>query len=212
MRDGRLIFQFENGVITGVLENAGLDEFYERLFRNAHRSAKRSGDHVNAGIKMVIFGAFWLEALSNHVLRQALNHEASEETFGIALWKALRRAPILEKLELLRSLSSDALRIEYEDLLPQLKRLLDVRNRLAHFKDSDSAIAGSLGGIDEAIGILLSADDPLLIKELKSPTILVHAESVLKTARWMSRMQKGHNRKRGVVQTKRKPPKADVKG
>jgi hypothetical protein len=203
MRDGRLIFQFENGVITGVLENAGLDEFYERLFRNARRSVRRSGNHVTAGIKMVIFGAFWLEALSNLILRQALIHEAREESFGIALWNALRRAALLEKLELLRSVASDVLQIEYRDLLPGLKRVLDLRNRLAHFKDSNSPIAESVGGVDEALRVLLDADDPLLIQELKSPAILLRAESVLKAARWMSQMQKDHNRKRGIVQTRK---------
>jgi hypothetical protein len=85
MRDGALILEFERGQIIGIRSNPGLDQFYERLFRKAHRSAKKSAINVEPGIRLVVFGSFWLEARANAILRNALILEIRESPFASAL-------------------------------------------------------------------------------------------------------------------------------
>jgi hypothetical protein len=58
MDDGSLILDFKDGQIVAVLQNARLDRFYERMFRNAYRRARRSRRSVEAGIH--VFGSYYV--------------------------------------------------------------------------------------------------------------------------------------------------------
>ncbi len=199
MRDGSLIFKFEPGKIVEVRQNPGLDQFYEGLFRSAYRSASRPSGGVDAGIRLVVFGAFWLEARSTLILRNALVLEMRERSFAPALWQALKRAALVEKMELLLALASAELREEYWELAIQLRKLLAFRNRLAHFKESDTAIASPLESIKEVERMFQVSEDPRLIRELKRPDVLKHAQTVLRLARWLGRVEKVHAKRRGVI-------------
>jgi len=54
MRGGSLIFQFERGEIVGIRSNPALELVYERLLRNAYRSASKSPGSVNHGIRLLV--------------------------------------------------------------------------------------------------------------------------------------------------------------
>jgi hypothetical protein len=122
-----------------------------------------------------------------------------ERSFAPALWQVLKRAALVEKMELLLALASAELREEYRDLGIQLRKLLELRNRLAHFKDSDTAIGGPLESVEEVERIFQVSDDPGLIRELKRPGVLKQAQTVLRLARWLGRVEKVHAKRRGVI-------------
>jgi hypothetical protein len=211
MRNGSIILQFEHGQIISVLSNPGLDRFYERLFRHAYHSAKKSAIGVESGIRLVVFGSFWLEARANVILRNALLLELHEPAFASALWEALKRAALPDKLDLLLALAPVDLQASYGDLSTRLRSLLELRNRLAHFKDSDTPIMGTVPSVEEAIKIMTAAEDPPLIRNLKRPEVLKHAETVLKVSRWLRQVQKAHAKRRGVKIRGTKVPKGLTK-
>lgn len=210
MRDGSIILECERGKIVGMRNNSGLDQFYERLFRNAYRSAVKSAVSVNAGIRLVVFGAFWLEARINSILFKALLLEVCQISFGQALWQVLKRATLPQKVDLLLMLGSADLQAQYGELGTRLQSLLDIRNRLAHFKDKDTPISGPVASMEEAIELLEISGDPPLIRELKKPEVLKHAQTVLGLARWLTRFEKAHTKQRRVRISALRPPRGFI--
>lgn len=197
MEDGSLILDIKEGQIVAVLQNPRLDQFYERMFRNAYRRVRGSRHSVEAGINVIVFGAFWLEAHANVFLREALVLDVRPQAFGSALWTALRRSALLEKLELFHALASAGLAAQHSEVKSGVKTLLDLRNRLGHFKDENIPIGGSLAGLDEIGAVFQKAEDPDLIKQLKAPAVLKHGQAVLSAYRWMSRVQRSHEKTQG---------------
>jgi hypothetical protein len=210
MRDGSLILEFDRGKIVGMRSNPGLDQFYERLFRNAYRSALKSAVSVNPGIRLVVFGAFWLEARINSILFTALLLEVRQASFGPALWQVLKRATLPQKVDLLLALGSTDLQAQYGELGTRFQSLLDIRNRLAHFKDKDTPISGPVASMKEAIGLMEISGDPPLIRELKKPEVLKHAQTVLGLARWLTRFEKVHAKQRRVRISAMRPPRGFI--
>jgi hypothetical protein len=194
MDDGSSILDVKDGHIVAVLQNARLDQFYERMFRNAYRRARRSQRSVEAGIYILVFGAFWLEAYANPFLRDTIRLEARSEAFGSALWTMLRRSALLEKFELFQALASDNLAAQYLEVRAGVKALLDLRNRLARFKDEDMLIGGPLSGLHKVVTVFQTAEDPDLMRQLKAPAILKHGQAVLGAYRWMSHVQRSHTK------------------
>ncbi len=78
MKVGKLKISFEAGEIVGVSNNAALDIAYERLFKTAQaelQEADASIDvciRIDAAIRLIVFGCFWLEAVCNEALRDTL--------------------------------------------------------------------------------------------------------------------------------------------
>lgn len=211
MRDGVVILRVEHGQVVAVLQNAGLDRIYERMFRKAYRRARRSQDSVEAGINVAVFGAFWLESSANKFLRDALALEAHSEMFGNALWMALRRAPLLEKLELFHALAKNDLVGQFTSVKSGVRTLLDLRNRLAHFKDDDTVVSGPVPNISDAVRIMSLAEDPDLITHLRAPTVLAYGQAVQKAYRWMSRVHSLLRKSHGL-QVKRHRPSHQPSG
>jgi hypothetical protein len=197
VRDGSLSFKVEDGQVVAVLQNAGLDHFYERMFRNAYRRAHGSRRSIEAGINIVVFGTFWLEARANLFLRDALVLEAHSQAFGNALWSALRRSALLEKLELFHVLASTTLAAQYSEIKSGVKTLFDLRNRLAHFKDENILVGGPFAEAYDAVMFIRTAEDPELIKQLRAPAVIKHGQAALSAYHWMSRVQRSHAKTRG---------------
>ncbi|MCX5798223.1 MAG: hypothetical protein NTU90_01425, partial [Proteobacteria bacterium] len=65
MEHKSLIIKFEEGEVTDVLLRADLNQTYRALFMNACHAAKHSQNNVAHGVKIVIFGAFLIEAQAN---------------------------------------------------------------------------------------------------------------------------------------------------
>ena len=171
----------------------------------------KSAISVEPGIRLVVFGSFWLEARANVILRNALLLEVRESPFASTLWEALKRAALADKLHLLLALASVDLQASYGDLSERLRSLLDLRNRLAHFKDSDTPITGPVPSVEEAIKIMAAAEDPPLIRDLKRPEVLKLAETVLRVSQWLRQLEKAHAKRRGIKIGSKKAPKGLTK-
>ena len=157
-----------------------------------------SPENLKAGIKVVIFGIFWIEALSNFILREAVINESKDSSFGNACWQILRRAALSDKIELLFVLATESIKTRYCDLFPEFKKVLELRNRLAHFKDSDTQVTRSIACLEEVVEIMASKNDPPLIQELKSPLILAHSEIILGMSNLLRRQRKIYEKRRNV--------------
>lgn len=78
-------------------------------------------------------------------------------------------------------------------LLPSLKRVFDLRNRLAHFKDKDLQIADTVD-INEVISLLSSTPEPELMQELKGLKIKRHAEAITRSKSWLASVYKRYSK------------------
>ena len=193
MEDGSLKFEFVEGQITGVFVNAGLDSIYEHIFQNAKRNTQRNPTDVVHGIKVLVFGCFWLEALCNDCLKYFLNNWVKQKTFCESLWDTLKRANIIDKFTIISAFATKKQLQQYESLLPSLKRVLDLRNRLAHFKDKDFRIADTVD-VNEAISLILSAPEPELIQELKGLKIKKHGEAITRSKNWVGSVYRRYSK------------------
>lgn len=193
MEDGSLKFEFKEGEITGIFINAGLDHIYERLFRNAQRNVRRNPDKIVHGIKVIVFGCFWLEACCNDKLKYFIDNWITKEKFSGYIWETIKRANILDKFGIIRAFATEKQLQIYEELFPNIRRVFDLRNRLAHFKDKDFQIAESVD-INEAISLLRSAPEPELIQELKGLKIKRHAETISKSRSWLNSVYRKYSK------------------
>jgi hypothetical protein len=105
MEHKSLILKIEKGQVTDVLLKANLNQTYRFLFRNACRAAKRRPNGVEHGVKIVVFGAFWLEAEANEVMRSVLNLEITSPSVRSSLWDRLKRQSVLDKFSFFSSIS-----------------------------------------------------------------------------------------------------------
>lgn len=136
-----IILNLDKGEITDVFVRASLDETYKQLFQNACRAAKRNPDNSYHGIKIIIFGSFWLEARSNDILRMILDLETKSPDTSKVIWNKLKTTSVADKLDIFYKLTSEHVACKHNDLRKKIKTLLDVRNRLAHFKDEPEEAA-----------------------------------------------------------------------
>jgi hypothetical protein len=123
----------------------------------------------------------------------------------------LKRAALPDKLDLLFALASPDLQGPYGDLKKGVRSLLDVRNRLAHFKERDTSITGAVPSIEDAFRHMADAEDPPLIRSLKRPEVLKHADTVANVSLWLRRLEKAHAKRRGTKVTTKKAPRGLIK-
>ena len=102
----------------------------------------------------------------------------------MALWKILRKSSVLEKFQLFSVLADKSQAPQYCHLSPKLKKIFDLRNRLAHFKDEDIKIADQIRS-DEFLEFISTVEDPDLMKELKGTQVIGYSTVILETHRWL---------------------------
>lgn len=215
MKDGVLKLEFEEGEIKGVFINANLRDVYDRMFRNARRCIKNDPEIVANGIKVIIFGSFMLEALSNEYVKDILYEKYKEKDLGKVLWDKLKRSSVLDKLIIISAFTNETLLKQYNIIYPLVKNIFDLRNRLAHFKDEDTKIIGEINSnhlessltnvnknidLNNALKIILGKEipDPELVQELKGRKIIEHADVILDTKRWMNAVMRIFYRSIGI--------------
>lgn len=186
MRDGALKIDYVQGRIVQASTNPGLDAVYRRMFSAAKKRFKRSPTNVESGIRVVIFGVFLLEALCNELYKTFLTSEIPKRELREAIWHATSRLSTSEKLQL----AAAARKIEKAETTQQttqLKALFDLRNRLVHFKDSDS-----VWQVDSSFlanpGNWSAAPDPELIAHLTAPGLVGHISEIEDLLKWFDRV------------------------
>ncbi|MBA7495282.1 hypothetical protein ES702_05864 [subsurface metagenome] len=173
------------GKITGISLNAQLDSIYKRLFQNARRASRRNPADVEHGIKVIIFGCFWLESRCNQQFRNILELESKISEFGTSIWTKLKRSNFFDKLEIISTLASKAQKDKYLNYMPRLRSVFDLRNRLAHFKDEDKLLAES-SSLEEAIKLISTLPVPDINQELMWSKIKEYAETISETNGWLN--------------------------
>jgi hypothetical protein len=137
MRNGAVKIRLVAGEIRGAFTSPGLNAFYERMFEAAKTKAKGTPDDVENGIQVIVFGTFLLEASCNDSYRAFLSTVIPNGKLADAVWTATKKLAILEKVKIATAVSPVS-KTGVEDPAVKLKLLFDLRNRLAHFKDSDT--------------------------------------------------------------------------
>lgn len=183
MQDGRLRVEIVKGEIVRVSVGAGLDEIYKRMFDSACREAEKPSDPILCAINVVVFGCFWLEATCNLRLEEMLVSNVKPSRVGSRFWTTLERRSIIEKLEVLSAFSEQG---SEPNILRNLSRTFAIRNRLAHFKDDETAILGPIDR-DEFLHRIADLPDHELILDLRS-RCRAHADAILAGKNWIDRV------------------------
>jgi hypothetical protein len=217
MKDGSVILSWKAGQITDITLRADLDHIYKRMFSSARVAALKNPDKIRNGIRAIIFGSFWIEAKCNNLLKYLIDHELTKAYFRRSVWDSVERADLSKKLRIFLALAQD---INFaKDVAPigKLKKLMELRNRLAHAKEReipvDESCSASLNAIISETALqelreLMKASDaetlfanffqelpePDLMLELKAPRINEHLEAIKISATWLDSIYKSYCR------------------
>jgi G:T-mismatch repair DNA endonuclease (very short patch repair protein) len=217
MKDGSVVCSIEDGQITDIALKADLDHIYGRMFSSARVAALKNPDKIRNGIKAIIFGCFWMEAKCNNFLKYLINHELVKEHLRKSVWESLERVDLLRKLNIFLALAQDIGFAKDSTPLRKLKKVIKLRNRLAHakekeipFEESCAADTGStisetvLQEIDELIktsdvktllaNLFQELPEPDLMVELKAPKINEHLETMKTSAALLDSIYKSYCR------------------
>ena len=175
----------EINAYSGVL----LDSLYKDIFRNAKRSIRRNRQDPESAIKGIVFGCFLVEAKCNSLLGKVMKDRVSPELFSITLWKSVRYANVVVKMELLVPFASNRLKERAEVLFPTIRRAFDLRNRLAHFKGEKNFI-GPVAEPEDLLNLLKSNPLPSLLDELDMPKVDEHLSALTEADLWLSRLNR----------------------
>src|SRR5262245_55794643 len=126
MKDGYVSIKFRDGKISGIFINTNLDTIYERMFNTAKRNIKRY-TNIENGIKIIVFGCFWLEATCNKLLRELIFSQVDADEFAKELWDTLKRGNFQEKLQKLVIFANDEQRKKLSKLTSKIKSLFELR-------------------------------------------------------------------------------------
>ncbi len=187
MKDGLIKIDIKDGKIVKISTNSNLSIVFERIFRKELKRSLKS-DNLENSVKIITFGSFWLETKTNEVLRLIVGHEINTTKFRDAVWDSIKTEKTINKLEILSVFANKSLLKSHSSLKPKIRRVLDSRNRLAHFKDQDSPIALGEFNLLEMFYQIAIAPDPQLSKELRQPQIGKHISTILDEINWLNKL------------------------
>jgi hypothetical protein len=191
MRDGRLEVTFVEGEIRAVSVSSGLDLVYQRLFEAARLQMKRSDPEIELGIRLIVFGCFWLEAVCNTTLRDFLNAGIGTSPAASAAWEAIQRSPLRLKFSVISAFAKTPDAERDRRIFGEVARAFDLRNRLAHFKEEETEVAGPMTA-DEfgfKLGEFPEAD---LIQRLRAPVIDAFADGIVNGIGWLKDIRQAY--------------------
>ena len=210
MEDKSIRFNFVKGEIKDVWLRAELDQTYRRLFENAYKSAKKYPKNVAHGIKIIVFGCFWLESYANELLKIILYLEISSKKLQKEVWTKLKRISIEEKLDFFSKLLTSELQKEYQNLKIPFKQLNDLRGCLAHYKDEPERLVVSIISDNSFIKTLENIPQherhelnkvPEMNKQLMWSKVKLHAETIKKVSKWFRGISKYYHQCKGIIIT-----------
>lgn len=213
MKDGAIALSFKAGQITKMTLKGELDHIYGKMFLNARKATHKNPDKIRNGIRVIIFGCFWIEAKCNNHLKYLIDHELTKEHFRKSVWKSLERVGLLKKLSIIFALAQDIGFVKGNAPLGKLQKVIDLRNRLAHAKEEEipfdeSCITDMVSAINETdlqerpadaamtsiVNFFNGLSDPDLMLELKAPKINEHVETIKSSSIWLDSIYKSYCR------------------
>lgn len=182
MKQGKVHIQLnKDKQIATVTIATGLDETYRNLFEGACTESRSGVSSIDTGAKVVIFGSFWLEAICNRYLRQLLEGSLPPAV-STSVWKVVERVhPPRKKFDIVAGFHSGDAR----EVLKGADRVFELRNRLAHFKESYQEVAGPHPldmNFDEWLAELPETE---LVSLLKPPKLETTIEEIVCAKAWL---------------------------
>jgi hypothetical protein len=200
MTHSQLIIKVEKGEVLDVFVRASIDKTFHKLFKDACRAAKRNPNNTYHGVKVIVFGSFWMEAACNDALREMLHLEIKQEEIAKVLWIKLKGIAISEKIDIFYRLFPDQFFCDQAEFRKRIKKVLDLRNRLAHFKDepeeANPVRPELIDSLKSDLNLLTQMFDlPELSKALKWEAIQHHAATIQDLHRFLASIEQ-HLRKK----------------
>jgi hypothetical protein len=185
MRDGNLKIKYEAGKIKVVSVSAGLDLAYRRLFEAAKAELRKTNTSIEAGISLIIFGCFWLEAVCSETLKVLLQASMNPPSVADVTWDTIKRASFHAKFSLASAFARKPDPQRAKRLSADIVPVFDLRNRLAHFKDEDIPVTGPLTA-EEFKAQFDQFPDADLIEKLRPPSTNIYAEAIEAGISWLN--------------------------
>lgn len=183
MKHGAVRIDLKDGEVVGVSVGTGLDASYANLVNQASTEAL-SVPSRDGGVKVVLFGCLWLEALCNANLHELLESADLPEPTRLSLWKALERVQTAIKLDILASIEAP----EDSELLKHVRALFQLRNRLAHFKEEFTEVPAPHAVHDDAFFDKLPETE--LAKLLIPPALESRISHISQTKEWLDKVKR----------------------
>ena len=187
MKNGTIKLDVVEGEIQSVTVAAGLDLAFERLFSEAQRGLEDPEASIDVGVRVVLFGCLWLEAICNERLRQLIELRVDSSTLGSALWQAVERNPFINKYALIGAFGDETDFAEARVLANRLQRIFDLRNSLVHFKAKNTPVAGPLDA-EEFTELFSTIPDPDLIQILRPEPLGPFVQTILEGKAYLDKI------------------------
>ncbi|HVB87454.1 MAG TPA: hypothetical protein VNK23_12410 [Candidatus Dormibacteraeota bacterium] len=197
MKDGVLRIGFTEGKADRIQVGTALAQTYEKLFRSARRQA-RSRQSREIGVKVIVFGCLWLEALCNGCVRDTLERSPLPQSLRVAVVDAIERAPIRQKLTVLSAYQAP----EQATLVKNANQLFELRNQPVHFGEQLEEVDGAIAIETITKNAFGQLQETRLVKKLKPPALDTSIKDILLTKRWLDQV-KGEKRMRGAPASRR---------
>jgi len=133
----------ESGTIEAVGVEAALESTYAEMFAVARSDFEADPQDLQAAIRVIVFGCFWLEATCNKCLNELLQRYLPTRAHPV-VWKILTRRSFMEKVSIISGFSGGDTFQPASTVGADLAKVFQLRNRLVHFKDEESIVAGPL--------------------------------------------------------------------
>jgi hypothetical protein len=194
-----MLIEHRNGELLRSELRVCMESYFREFFLEA--ATKKSGsrsDQFKVAIKLIVWGGIYLESLVNLHSVRLLRKVCTDPRHGLEIWSAVERTATHEKLSLLGRLAGRS-GFAIDAAVRHLRRVMDLRNRLAHFKDSPMPVDPDLiGAMDGTNGLEQFAKAPETDIEITlSATVMRRVEAaVLWLDKWVGRLgmgKRGHH-------------------
>lgn len=121
---------------TRATVHTRVDQFYREFLDEIDTSVKTEDQAFEAHLKIIIWGVMYLEGLANYKLYRLTERLLARKAalFG-HYWGLMKQAKLEDKIALVFA-SDGVRRPSLQTNLKKLSQLVELRNRLVHFKDS----------------------------------------------------------------------------
>jgi hypothetical protein len=174
---------------VSISGNAGLDVTYSELFQSAATELEQGNSTIDLGVRLIVFGCFWLEAKCNETLKGLLEHSTGFGTAATALWDhAVERASFHAKFAIVSAFAKSRDEDRVKTLSTQMIKVFELRNRLAHFKDKDILIADEID-VHKVGHFLENPPEAELITHLKPPRLHAYRTTIADGIVWLNEVE-----------------------
>ncbi len=192
--DGKFHFQILDGKILSYSIASAIDNLYLELFdKYCERFYSDPTSEINA-IQLTIFGTLYIEAVLNFKIKDHLMTNLKPEQVE-PTWSLMKMSSVANKLTYLDSIN-ESKPDNSEGIMKCLTSVFDMRNRLVHFKEKDYSVVLSEpmvmdGDLDSINQIILSADPPQIVSDLRSDNVYRLIKNFNRIFEWLATIDTG---------------------